>query len=108
MKLLVMIMMILSSQMVLSATVKVTSFNYVRLQANDPFSPLAELCGQVESMSATPTFIKILVDPKANKPASYNTFADEKGKFCMAVVTYRGSAEVSIIGDSQKELAQIK
>lgn len=82
-----------------AASVKVTSFNMIRVD-NSPFFPLAELCGTVEGATASPTFVKVLVDPKTNKPGSYNTVAGADGKFCLTLVTYRGSAEVSVINDS--------
>lgn len=81
----------------LAASVKVTSFNYIRVN-NDINHPLAELCGTVEGTTSHPTFIKVLVDPKSKDPASYNTLAGEDGKFCLSVITYRGNAELSVIG----------
>ena len=81
----------------MATTVKVTSFNYIRVN-NDLNHPLAELCGKVEGATFFPTFIKVLIDPKSKDPASYNTFAGEDGKFCLSVITYRGNAELSVIG----------
>jgi hypothetical protein len=99
--------LLISSFSVFSASVKVTSFNYVR-NANDLYHPLAELCGIVTEATSFPTFIKVTVDPKSGKPASYNTLAGQDGKFCMAVITYRGSAEVSIIGENSTTEALVK
>jgi len=81
-----------------SASVKVTSFNFIRT-SNDVMAPLAELCGVVEGATSSPSFVRVSVDPKSSKPASYNTFAGTDGKFCVAVITYRGTAEVSMIGE---------
>lgn len=91
----------------IAASVKVTSFNYVRNQG-DMTHPLAELCGRVEGATAAPTFIKVMVDPKSNNPAHYNTLAGDDGKFCVAVITFRGNAEVSVIGGAASTEALIK
>ncbi len=90
--------LLVSSVSAMSATVKVTSFNFIRT-SNDVMSPIAELCGLVEGATASPSFIRVQVDPKSNKPASYNTVAGTDGKFCVSVVTYRGNAEVSLFGE---------
>lgn len=81
----------------MSATVKITSFNYIRT-SQDMMSPLAELCGTVEGATSAPTFIQVVVDHKSSKPAYYNTMAGANGKFCAAVITYRGTAEAVLIG----------
>ncbi len=99
--------LLVSSVSAFSASVKVTSFNYVRI-GNDNFNnPLAELCGLVTG-GTTPSFVQIKVDPKSKNPAMYNTMAGADGKFCMAVITYRGTAEVSMIGENAKTQASIK
>ena len=91
-----------------AATVKVTSFGYVR-STHNLLNPLAELCGEVEVASATgPTFLNILVDPGSRRPASYNTFADKDGKFCIALVTYRGQVDITIVGENESKKASIK
>jgi hypothetical protein len=72
------------------------------------FSPLAEICGQVEGAVSAPAFVSIKVDPSTNKAASYNTVAGADGKFCMAVITYRGRAEASVMGDAATTEAIIK
>ena len=87
-----------------SATVKITSFNYLR--TGDVHGPLAEICGAVEGATAM-TFVKVMIDPKASKPAYYNTVVDTDGKFCLVVATYHGTADVSIIGGA-KASAKIK
>jgi hypothetical protein len=88
-----------------ATAVKVTSFRYVR-NAGDALHPLAELCGAVEG-SSVPSFIKVLVD-KAKNPATYNTVAGPDGVFCVAVITYRGTAEVSLFGENASIDAFIK
>ncbi len=96
----------LASLSTFAASVKVTSFDYIRNQG-DSVHPLAELCGKVEG-GTTPSFVRVQVDPKANNPASYNTVAGADGKFCIAVITYRGSAELSLIGENASTMALIK
>ena len=90
-----------------AASVKVTSFNYVRNQ-NDLYHPLAEICGLVEGAATSPSFIQVLIDPKSKQPASYNTIAGKDGKFCLAVITFRGNAEVSLINENAFTEAFIK
>lgn len=99
--------LLVSSFSAMSATVKVTSFNFVRT-SNDVRSPLAELCGKVEGAASSPSFIHVSVDPKSNNPASYNTLAGADGKFCIAVITYRGSADVTVMGESKAITAEIQ
>ena len=91
----------------MAASVKVTSFNYVRNQ-NDQYHPLAELCGVVEGAASSPSFVQVLIDPKSKEPASYNTIAGKNGKFCLAVITFRGNAEVSLINENASTEAFIK
>lgn len=91
------VLLTLSAFSAMATSVKVTSFNYIRVN-NDINHPLAELCGKVEGATAHPTFIRVLIDPKSKEPATYNTLAGEDGKFCLSVITYRGNAEVGIIG----------
>ena len=80
-----------------AASVKITSFNYVRTSGDTFRSPLAELCGTVEGATSEITLVKVTVDPK-NKPAIYNTVVGPEGKFCLAVITYRGDAEAEVNG----------
>jgi len=98
---------LLFSTVTFSATVKITSFALVRMGQNLDH-PLAELCGKVEGAEKTPSFIRVLVDPGSRSPGIYNTLADDQGKFCLAVVTYRGSADVGIIGVDKTFKAQIQ
>lgn len=87
-----------------SATVKITSFNYIR--TGNVQSPIAELCGAVEGVTSAPTFVQVTVDQKTTRPGHYNTHAGTNGKFCMTVVTYRGTAEAELIG-GEKTSAQV-
>ena len=79
-----------------AVTVKITSFNYIR--SGDPY---AELCGKVEEATDAVTHVRVVVDHRSNKPAVYNTVAGADGKFCVSVVTYRGTAEASIFGETE-------
>lgn len=107
MKTVMAIALLVSSVQAFSASVKITSFNYVRTSTNFN-SNLAELCGRVEGATTSPTFINVKVDPKNNSYASYNTLAGPDGKFCLALITYRGTAEASLIGENVKTSASIK
>ena len=91
-----------------AASVKITSFNYVRTSSETFHSPLAELCGVVEGATSTPSFVSIKVDPGTNNTASYNTLGDANGKFCIAVITYRGRAEATVTGEMITTSAFIK
>jgi hypothetical protein len=88
------------SAQVFAAEVKVTSFSYVEIGPNSN-NPVAELCGEVIGVTNAPTFIRVLVDAGARRPGTYNTLAGEDGKFCLTLVTYRGRADLSIIGGNQ-------
>jgi hypothetical protein len=85
----------------IAATIKITSFNFIR-------SPLAELCGQVSETTTSPTFVNVTVDRGSKNPGAYNTVAGTDGKFCMAVITYRGLADASIIGGTSTAKASIR
>ena len=99
--------LMMSSVSAFAASIKITSFNFVRT-STDYRSPLAELCGKVEGATSAPTFIRVQVDPTSKGHASYNTLADEDGKFCLAVITYRGTAEASIMGSNATVQALIR
>lgn len=99
--------LLLSSFSAFSASVKVTSFRYVRI-ASEINHPLAELCGLVSDATSFPTFVKVLIDPKSKGPASYNTIAGKDGKFCLAVITYHGNAEVSVLGEGSSTFVDAK
>ncbi len=83
-----------------AATVKITSFNSIRTSPEAFYSPLAELCGLVEGAVEGNTFVNVVVDHKSNRPGYYNTFAAPNGKFCLAVITYRGTAEATVEGQT--------
>lgn len=108
MKTLMAVALFVLSMTAFAASVKVTSFNYVRTGTNDMGNPLAELCGLVEGATAAPSYVQVLVDPKSKNPASYNTLAGSDGKFCLAVITYRGTADVSLIGQKDVTKAAVK
>lgn len=93
---------VIASTAAQAATVKVTSFVYVR---NDQY--LAELCGVVSDAKSSPAFVKLHVDYKGSRPAVYNTLAGADGKFCQALITYRGEAEASVIGSEGSTSASI-
>lgn len=100
--------LLVSSVSAFSASVKITSFNYVRTSSENMQSPLAELCGLVEGATASPSFVRVLVDPKSKNPGSYNTLAGTDGKFCVAVITFRGTADVSVMGAKESTKANIQ
>jgi hypothetical protein len=77
-----------------AGSVKITSFAYATSTSK---IPLAELCGLVEDASS-PAFVEVKVDTPSAKAATYNTIAGTDGKFCVAVITYRGTAEVGLFG----------
>lgn len=99
--------LLVSSVSAFATSIKITSFNFVRT-SNDYLSPLAELCGKVEGATSVPTFVRVQVDPTSKGAASYNTLAGEDGKFCLAVITYRGRAEASVIGTNAKAQGVIR
>ena len=82
--------------------VKVTSFYWVNGNNH-----LAEICGVVQNSTA-PSFVKIMVDYRGNRPAVYNVVAGADGKFCQAVISYRGEAEASVMNTAFKATAIIK
>jgi hypothetical protein len=50
----------------------------------------------------------VIVDPGSRRPATYNTIAGSNGKFCIQVVTYRGTADVEIMGEKKSLRVEIK
>jgi hypothetical protein len=86
-----------------ASSVKITSF--YRVGNNDN---VAELCGKVLEVKQVPTFIKVIADPNTSRPASYNTVADENGKFCIIIMTLRGSADANVMGESSSTNALLK
>jgi hypothetical protein len=86
---------LLVSTSVLATSVRITSFNYVRSG-----EALAELCGTVSDATTTPSFVRVQIDHTSTRPATYNTLTDTTGRFCVAVVTFRGTAEASVMNQS--------
>lgn len=86
---------LLISTSAFAASVRITSFNYIRSG-----EALAELCGTVTDSTSTPAFVRVQVDHTSNRPATYNTLTDETGRFCVAVVTYRGTAAASVMNQN--------
>ncbi len=86
---------LLVSTSVLATSVRITSFNYVRSG-----EALAELCGTVSDATTTPSFVRVQIDHTSNRPATYNTLTDTNGRFCVAVVTFRGTAEASVMNQN--------
>lgn len=82
-----------SSLSLSAATVKITSFTYVNGTSANRH---AELCGLVEGAETTPSYVRVVVDPRSGRPGIYNTVAGVDGKFCLSVVTYRGTAEAGL------------
>lgn len=82
----------------LAATVKITSYTYVNgNRANNQ----AELCGLVEGAETTPSYVRVVVDTSSRNPGVYNAIAGVDGRFCVSVVTYRGTASAALFGDAE-------
>lgn len=86
-KLMMVLALGLLSGTAMAADVKITSFNYVNQERR-----VAELCGTVTGAEAPTTFVQITVDERSKRPATYNTMAGPKGKFCTVVITFYGTA----------------
>ncbi len=86
-----------------AASIKITSFTLVR--SGDP---TAELCGVVSETIDVPTFVRVIVDQRSNRPGIYNAVAGADGKFCLAVITYRGTAEASVFGEPETKEATLR
>lgn len=76
-----------------AATVKINSFYFL----GNGDSRVAELCGTVSDATTSPSYVQITVDPNTGRQGHYNTLAGKDGKFCALVLTYRGTANVSIL-----------
>ena len=71
--------------------VEVTSFRFAGSR-----NYTAEICGKVTSEEAQPPLLaKIQVDPKEKNPGTYYAIIGAEKKFCAAVVTYSGTADVT-------------
>jgi arginine utilization protein RocB len=93
--------LLLSAMSTWAASVKITSYYMV-----NSMDYLAELCGKVEGAATYPAFVNAIIDLRNNKGASYNTPTDENGNFCLAVITYRRTAHVSVMGQEKKAFVQ--
>lgn len=61
----------------------------------------AELCGRVTNPPASGLVaVHIVVDEKTDSPSHYNVMVGNEGKFCVTVVTYRGTVVASIRGSN--------
>lgn len=72
-------------------SVTITSFVYAGNNTR-----VAELCGRVTGSELA--VVRVSVDPREKKPATYNALAGSDGAFCAVVVTYTGLAEASVKG----------
>lgn len=95
MKKMMMLGLVVFSTYASAASVRITSF--LRVGSTDN---MAELCGKLIETRPTPTFIKVVSDYNSSRPAIYNTVADESGKFCILIMTIRGSATAGIFGET--------
>ena len=82
----------LSAMAFAAPSVKIDSYTYTGQGLRT-----AELCGTVSDMTTSPTFVQITVDESSKQQAIYNTLAGPSGKFCVVVVTYRGTAIVKAL-----------
>ncbi len=55
----------------------------------------AELCGKVAGLTEA-SVVRVTIDEKTTRPGFYNAVVDQDGLFCLAVITYRGTAIASI------------
>jgi hypothetical protein len=97
------VILVLVSFNTLASTVKISSFNYGRSGQY-----YAELCGQVEGATSNPIFVRVMIDPRSKNPGTYNTVTGSDGKFCLAVISYRGEAEASVFGETEKAFIIMK
>lgn len=56
----------------------------------------AEICGKAAGVNAPFPVVRVIVDPKSDKPGVYNVLAGKDGLFCATVVTFTGTAEASL------------
>ena len=63
----------------------------------------AELCGKVTGIADEWLAVRVVVDPKMDRPGVYNVLVGKEGKFCVAVVTYSGRAEASVGFGAERE-----
>ncbi len=67
----------------------------------------AEICGKVSGMTSSFVTAKVLVDPKSDRPGTYNVIVGDDGKFCVTVITYTGRAEAILWGTGSTPKFQI-
>jgi hypothetical protein len=92
MRLLAMLGLIFSTQLFAAEPgITITSFTYTGAERK-----LAELCGTVNNMTKVPTYVRVTVDHTSDRPATYNTLVGSNGKFCLAVITYHGTANARV------------
>ena len=59
----------------------------------------AELCAFITGdIIPAQLNVRVASDPQTNRAGIYNTFVDQSGRFCLAIVTYTGFAQVSVWG----------
>ncbi len=74
------------------AKIDITSFRSAGLRTN-----AAEICGKVTGSTASGfTVAHVTVDEKSGKPGHYYTLVGKDGLFCVAVVTYKGTAIAAV------------
>jgi len=61
-----------------------------------PGTRTAELCGRVLNQVGHHSHIRVLADYNTYNHRTYNTYAGQDGLFCITLVTYNGSAHVSL------------
>lgn len=82
------------SSLAIASGVKVTSFRY--LQTSGPFSPVAEICGELVEITGQPEMVKVVADPKSKGPGTYHVWTGKDGKFCSVIATFSGQAEAGV------------
>ena len=88
------ILIALTGTTAIASGIKVTSFQF--LQNGSHLSAAAEICGELEVLTAIPAMIKIVSDPSSKKPATYYAWTGKDGKFCSVIATYTGKAEADL------------
>lgn len=77
--------------------VEITSFRFAGSR-----TLAAELCGNIVGVTAFPAFVRVTVDEKTDKPGIYNVVVGPEAKFCVSVVTYRGTAIADLWGKTSE------
>lgn len=71
--------------------VKVTSYSRAGVRTRS-----AELCGEVVNIKVPWVIVKVKIDANHKQSGNYTTIVGKDAKFCLAVVTNGGTAEVSL------------